>query len=92
MSGIIKGVFLILVLLFLAPVVKYVPLPVLAGILFTIGVGVLDLKGLGMLLKVPRADSAILIITLLVTVFDTLLDAVAIGALNGCSYLHEKDV
>lgn len=34
-----------------------------------------------MLLKVPRADSAILIITLLVTVFDTLLDAVAIGAL-----------
>ena len=81
MSGIIKGVFLILVLLFLAPVVKYVPLPVLAGILFTIGVGVLDLKGLGMLLKVPRADSAILIITLLVTVFDTLLHAVAIGAL-----------
>ena len=81
LSGIIKGVFLILVLLFLAPVVKYVPLPVLAGILFTIGVGVLDLKGLGMLLKVPRADSAILIITLLVTVFDTLLDAVAIGAL-----------
>lgn len=81
LSGIIKGVFLILVLLFLAPVVKFIPLSVLAGILFTIGVGVMDLKGLRMLLKVPRADSAILLVTLFVTVFDTLLHAVAIGAL-----------
>jgi SulP family sulfate permease len=81
LSGIIKGVFLILVLLFLAPAVKFIPLSVLAGILFTIGVGVMDLKGLRMLLKVPRADSAILLVTLFVTVFDTLLHAVAIGAL-----------
>ena len=81
LSGIIKGVFLILVLLFLAPAVKFIPLSVLAGILFTIGLGVMDLKGLRMLLKVPRADSAILLVTLFVTVFDTLLHAVAIGAL-----------
>ena len=81
LSGVIKGLFIILVLLILAPVVKHIPLAVLAGILFTIGIGVMDLKGLKMLLKVPRADSAILLITLGVTVFDTLLDAVAIGAL-----------
>lgn len=80
-SGITKGVILVVIIMTMGPYVSYIPKAVLAGILLTIGIGIVDLKGLRLLSKVPRVDAFILIITLLITVFDTLLDAVAVGAL-----------
>ena len=90
MSGIIKGVFLLLVVLLLADYVQYIPSSVLGGILFTIGIGIIDVKGLKLLLRVPRAESFILILTLFVTVFDTLLHAVALGALMAVVVFMKK--
>jgi SulP family sulfate permease len=57
----------------------YIPKPVLAGILITVGIGILDYRGLRHLNKVPRGDAAVMLIVLLVTVFFDLLVAVGIG-------------
>ncbi|MFT7612225.1 MAG: SulP family sulfate permease [Parvicellaceae bacterium] len=81
LSGITKGVILVVVIMTMGPYVMYIPKAVLAGILLTIGIGIVDVKGLRLLPKVPRVDAFILLLTLVITVFDTLLDAVAVGAL-----------
>ena len=78
-SGIIAGVFLLLVLLGLSGIVAYIPNGVLAGILITVGIGIIDYKGLRHLKDVPRSDAAVMIIVLLLTVFVGLLQAVAAG-------------
>ncbi|MFK7936256.1 MAG: SulP family inorganic anion transporter [Saprospiraceae bacterium] len=79
LSGILKGVFLLLIVVGTSEYVQYIPMSVLAGILITIGVGIIDYKGIKMLLKVPKQDAFVWAIVLAVTLFDNLLDAVAIG-------------
>jgi len=79
LSGIMKGVFLLLIIVSVTEYVQYIPMSVLAGLLITIGVGIIDYKGIKMLLKVPKQDAVVWAIVLLVTLFDNLLDAVAVG-------------
>ncbi|MEZ4453202.1 MAG: SulP family inorganic anion transporter [Nannocystaceae bacterium] len=78
-SGVMKGVFLLIIVAGIYEYVQYIPNAVLAGILITIGIGIVDYRGVKMLFRVPRADAAIWAIVLLVTLFDNLLDAVAVG-------------
>lgn len=84
LSGMIHSIFLFAVLLGLGSLVKYVPLSVLAGILITVGWGIIDFKGLKDLLKIPRADAFVLIVVLAMTVFVDLLTAVGIGMVIAC--------
>ncbi len=79
LSGVIHGVFLLIVLLGLGKYAQEIPLAVLAGILITVGIGIIDYKGLGDLLKVPKADAAVKIVVVLMTVFIDLLWAVGVG-------------
>ena len=83
-SGMVHSMFLLAVLLGLGSLVKYVPLSVLAGILITVGWGIIDFKGFKDLLKIPRADAVVLIIVFLLTVFVDLLTAVGIGMVIAC--------
>jgi SulP family sulfate permease len=79
LSGIMKGVFLLLIIVSVTEYVQYIPMAVLAGLLITIGINIIDYKGIKMLLKVPKQDAAVWAIVLLVTLFDNLLNAVAVG-------------
>lgn len=83
-SGMIHSLMLLSILLGLGSLVKYVPLSVLAGILITVGWGIIDFRGFKDLVKVPRADAVVLMIVFLVTVFVDLLTAVAIGMVVAC--------
>lgn len=78
-SGIIAGLLLLAVLLGLGSLVGNIPNAVLAGILITVGIGIIDYKGLRHLLTIPRADAVVMISVLLLTVFVGLLEAVAFG-------------
>ncbi len=78
-SGIIHGLVLLLILLVLGPFASNIPISVLAGILFTVGIGVMDYKGLRALPKMPRTDAIVLIVVLVLTVFLDLITAVGIG-------------
>lgn len=78
-SGIVHGALLLLLLLGLGPLANKIPFSVLAGILITVGIGIVDRKGFRDMKSVPGTDTAILWTVLLLTVFWNLLYAVAIG-------------
>ena len=84
LSGMFHSLMLLAVLLGLGGLVKYVPLSVLAGILISVGIGIIDFKGFKDLLRIPRADSFVLIAVFLLTVFVDLLTAVGIGMVIAC--------
>ena len=79
LSGMFAGLFLLAVLLGLGTLVGHVPNAVLAGILITVGIGIIDYKGLRHIRSVPKSDVYVMLIVLFLTVFVDLLIAVAIG-------------
>ncbi|ULC59584.1 SulP family inorganic anion transporter [Flaviramulus sp. BrNp1-15] len=54
LSGMIAGVLLFIILLALAPLASKIPAAVLAGILITVGIGVMDYKGLKAIPYLPK--------------------------------------
>ncbi len=83
-SGMTHALLLLAILLGLGSLVKYVPLSVLAGILITVGWGIIDLRGFRVLVRIPKADAFVLIVVFFVTVFVNLLTAVGIGMVFAC--------
>lgn len=83
-SGMVHSLFLLAILLGLGSIVKFVPLSVLAGILISVGVGIIDFRGSKDLLRIPKSDAFVLVIVLLTTVFVDLLTAVGIGMVIAC--------
>lgn len=79
LSGIIAGIFLLAVLLGVGPVVAYVPNAVLAGILLTVGIGIIDYKAIRHIKSLPLSDTIIMFVVLALTVFVDLLTAVGVG-------------
>ncbi|NOQ64779.1 MAG: STAS domain-containing protein [Methyloprofundus sp.] len=78
-SGVIHGLALLFVLIGAGTYASLIPLPVLAGILITVGIGIIDYKGLKHLMCVPKTDAVVMLIVLTMTVFVDLLQAVAVG-------------
>jgi len=54
LSGMIAGILLLVILLALGPVASQIPAAVLAGILVTVGIGVMDYKGLKAIPYLPK--------------------------------------
>ena len=89
LSGMIAGILLLIILLALGPVASQIPAAVLAGILITVGIGVMDYKGLKAIPSLPRdikfgplklsSEVLIMIIVLLLSTFWDLIYAVGIG-------------
>ncbi len=79
LSGIVHGLLLLAILLGLGPYASMIPLSVLAGILITVGIGIIDYKGFRHLRQVPRPDAVVMILVLGLTVFVDLIQAVAAG-------------
>ena len=79
LSGIIHGVVLILVMLFLGKLASTIPLAALAGVLMMTAIGMLELEPLKLLPRTPVADAAVMIATILITVFTDLITAVEVG-------------
>ena len=90
LSGVIHGLFLLAVLLGLSDAVALIPNAVLSGILVAAGVGCIDLRGLGHIAKVPRADAGVMILVLLLTVFSGVITAVAVGMIVAAFIFMKK--
>ena len=94
LSGMIAGVLLLLILLALGPIASKIPAAVLSGILITVGIGVMDYKGLKAIPILPKdiffgpvklsSEVLIMIIVLLLSTFWDLIFAVGIGLLISC--------
>ena len=83
-SGMVHAMLLLAILLGLGSLVKHVPLAVLAGILITVGWGIIDFRGFRDLRKIPHDDAFVLIVVFFTTVFVDLLTAVGLGMVIAC--------
>lgn len=90
LSGMIAGVLLLVILLALGPIASMIPKAVLAGILITVGIGVMDYKGLKAIRKIPKADAFVMILVLVLTVFLGLIEAVALGMIISALVFMKK--
>lgn len=89
LSGMIAGVMLLVILLALGPVASKIPAAVLAGILITVGIGVMDYKGLKAIPVLPKdiklgplnlsSEVLIMLVVLTLSTFWNLVYAVGIG-------------
>ena len=79
LSGMIAGLLLLFILLAIGPIASRIPAAVLAGILITVGIGVMDYKGLKAIPFMPRQEVIILITVLVLSSVWNLVYAVGIG-------------
>jgi SulP family sulfate permease len=79
LSGMFHAIFLLLIILFFAPIAAQIPLSVLAGILAKVGIDIVDYKFLKVIRKSPKIDSIIMLVVFTLTVFVNLIIAVGIG-------------
>ncbi|RPG29355.1 MAG: SulP family inorganic anion transporter [Muricauda sp. TMED12] len=89
LSGMIAGILLLIVLLALGPVASKIPAAVLAGILVTVGIGVVDYKGLRAMPYLPRdikfgplkisSEVVIMLVVMVLSSIWNLVYAVGIG-------------
>ena len=75
----IAGVLLLIVLLVLGPIASQIAAAVLAGILITVGLGVMDYKGLKAIPNMPKTEVLILVVVLVLSSVWNLVYAVGIG-------------
>ena len=73
------GVMLLLILLAFSSIASQIPAAVLAGILITVGIGVMDYKGLKAIPYMPRPEVFIMIVVLVLSSVWNLVYAVGIG-------------
>lgn len=78
-SGMIHAVTLLVILLLFAPYAKLIPFSVLAGILAIVCYNMSEMRVFTRLLRAPRSDAAVLLITFALTVFVDLIVAVEVG-------------
>jgi len=78
-AGMIHALTLLAILLFAAPLAKFIPLPVLAGILMMVSYNMGEWREIPEILKLTKSDISVWIVTFLLTVFADLTVAVEAG-------------
>lgn len=80
-AGIVHAVVLLLILLFLSPLTRHIPMACLAGVLVIVAYNMSEWRTIRGMMKNPKADIAVLFTTLLLTVVFDLTIAIAAGLL-----------
>lgn len=83
-SGIVHAVVLLLILLFLMPLAQYIPMACLAGVLVIVSYNMSGWRTLMALLRNPKSDVVVLLITFFLTVIFDLTIAIEVGLLIAC--------
>ena len=83
-AGILHAVVLLLVLLLLMPLAQYIPMACLAGVLAVVAYNMSGWRTFKALLRNPRSDVAVLLITFFLTVVFDLTIAIEVGLLIAC--------
>lgn len=80
-AGIIHAITLLLILLFLGPLTKHIPMSCLAGVLIIVSYNMSEWRTFRSLLKNPKSDVIVLLVTFFLTVIFDLTIAIEIGLL-----------
>ena len=78
-AGMAHAVFILLFVLLAAPLGNYVPLPAMAALLVLVAWNMSEIDRIRHLMRAPRGDRAVLVVTFLLTVMFDLTTAVQVG-------------
>ena len=88
-AGMLHALFILAFMLIAAPLVGYVPLASLAGVLAVVAWNMIEREAIVALFRGARADAAVLMVTLTLTVFRDLTEAIVVGfALGSVLFIH----
>lgn len=80
-AGIAAALFLLIFILFAAPVIELIPLAALVGVMFMVVIGTFAWNSLTILRKVPKMDAFVILLVTAVTVYEDLAVAVVVGVI-----------
>ncbi|MBO4905751.1 MAG: STAS domain-containing protein [Bacteroidaceae bacterium] len=83
-AGIIHAVVLLLIFLLLMPYAQYIPMACLAGVLVIVAYNMSGWRTFRQLLKNPKSDISVLLITFFLTVIFDLTVAIEVGLMLAC--------
>ena len=83
-AGIIHAAMLLLIFLFLMPLAQYIPMACLAGVLVIVSYNMSEWRTFKQLLKNPKSDITVLLITFILTVIFDLTIAIEVGLVIAC--------
>ena len=83
-AGIAHAIVLALIYLFLMPLVKFIPMACLAGILVVVSYNMSEWRSFKAILKNPKSDIIVLLVTFFLTVIFDLTIAIEVGVLIAC--------
>ena len=83
-AGIVHAAVLLLILLFLMPLAEYIPMACLAGVLVIVSYNMSGWRVFKGLLKNPKSDVTVLLITFFLTVIFDLTIAIEVGLVIAC--------
>ena len=83
-AGVVHAIVLLLILLFLMPLAKYIPMACLAGILIVVSYNMSEWRSFKAILKNPKSDVIVLLVTFFLTVIFDLTVAIEVGILIAC--------
>ena len=83
-AGMIHAVILLLILLLLMPLAQYIPMGCLAGVLVIVSYNMSGWRTFKALLRNPKSDVSVLLVTFFLTVIFDLTVAIEVGLLIAC--------
>jgi len=94
-SGIAAAIFLLMFVLFLAPVIEVIPLAALVGVMFMVVIGTFEWSSLRLYKKIPMSDFFVIVLVSVVTVLTDLAIAVFVGIIVSAlvfAWEHGKNI
>ena len=83
-AGIAHAIVLAVIYLFLMPLVKFIPMACLAGILVVVSYNMSEWRSFKAILRNPKSDIIVLLVTFFLTVIFDLTVAIEVGVLIAC--------
>jgi SulP family sulfate permease len=81
LASVFSSIFLVCIVLLVAPLAAYLPLATVAGILFLIAYGLVDVRRMKAIFHTSRSEASVMIVTLLAALFLGLQTAIYAGVL-----------
>ena len=80
-AGIAAALFLLVFILFAAPLIEQIPLAALVGVMFMVVIGTFAWNSFKIIRRVPRTDAFVILLVTVVTVLEDLAVAVVVGVI-----------
>ena len=83
-AGIVHAAVLLMIFLFLMPLAQYIPMACLAGVLVIVSYNMSGWRSFASIMKNPKSDVIVLLVTFLLTVIFDLTLAIEVGLICAC--------